>query len=80
MTDAPNPSGSNDPQTTAEEVLGVMEPTDPYTTQEIADALDIPRRTANYRLNRMADDGEVRKKKHNKRRVSWMLPEGGGDA
>lgn len=74
MADAPNPTGSNEPQTTKDDILDVMEPGEPYGTTEIMDALDLPQSTANYRLNKLADDGVIRKKKTGHRTVIWMLP------
>jgi Fic family protein len=75
---APNPSGSNEPQTTADDVRDVMDPGEPYGTKEIADLLDLPHSTANYRLNKLADGGVIRKKKPGHRTVVWIRPVDGG--
>lgn len=44
------------------DVLGVMEPLEPYMTSEIAEKLGWPRRTAYEVLNGFVDDGNNRKK------------------
>jgi DNA-binding IclR family transcriptional regulator len=58
----------------AEDLLDEMEPLEPYMTAEVAGALDIPRRTAYKYLDELADDGRVRKKKPEPRRVIWIRP------
>ena len=55
------------------DILNVMEPLEPYTTGELADALDWPQRTVYHVLDRLADDGTLRKKKPDSRRAIWML-------
>jgi DNA-binding MarR family transcriptional regulator len=57
------------------DVLNVMDPLEPYTTGELADALGWPNRTVYEALDDLAEDGEIRKKKTDPRRVIWMLTE-----
>jgi len=52
-----------------------MEPGEPISTNDIKDALDLPHATAHHRLNKMADNGEIKKKKLGHRTVVWMLSE-----
>jgi uncharacterized membrane protein len=78
MSDTPNPSGTNTPQTTAEEVLDVMEPGEPYTTPEIQEELDLTQSTAYRRLRDLADEGKIRKKKAGSRTVIWIRDGGAG--
>ena len=60
---------------TAEDIYEAMEPLEPYTSREIADKLDIPRRTAYEFLNDLADSGQIRKKKPEPRRAIWIRHE-----
>jgi len=55
-----------------EDVFEAMEIHDPYTTGELADKLDIPRRTAYKYLDKLADEERIIKKKPEPRRVIWM--------
>jgi predicted transcriptional regulator len=52
-----------------------MEPLEPYMTSEITEELGWPRRTANEELNGLAEEGEIRKKKPEARRVTWIRTE-----
>lgn len=63
-----------------EAVLDVMEAFEPYTTGELAEMLEWPRRSAYQVLEALAEDGEIRKKKPEERRVIWMLVEEGESA
>lgn len=58
-----------------DEVFGRMQPLEPYTTGELADLLDIPRRTAYKYLEELANDGRIRKKKPEPRRAIWIRSE-----
>ncbi|ELY53997.1 helix-turn-helix domain-containing protein [Natronolimnohabitans innermongolicus] len=60
---------------TAEDVYEAMDQFEPYTSREIADNLDIPRRTAYKFLNDLADAGLIRKKKPEPRRAIWIRNE-----
>jgi predicted transcriptional regulator len=57
---------------TAEDVFDSMEPLEPYSTAELADDLNAPRRTVYKYLNELAEEGRITKKKPNERRVIWM--------
>lgn len=58
-----------------DELLGHMEPGEPYTSGELAELTGWPRRTVHHILSELADDGDVRRKKPD-RTVIWMLAEG----
>ncbi|ELY39948.1 hypothetical protein C497_04297 [Halalkalicoccus jeotgali B3] len=57
---------------TVETVFEAMEPMEPYTTGEIADMVDAPRRTVYNYLEELAGQGRVRKKKPEPRRAIWI--------
>jgi len=57
---------------TSEDVFETMEPLEPYTTRELADELDIPRRTVYKYLEELHEDGQIRKKKPEPRQVIWL--------
>lgn len=57
------------------DVLEAMEPGEPYGTRELADKLDIPRRSAYKYLSQLASSGQIRKKKLGERHVIWMKSE-----
>ncbi|WP_254841117.1 winged helix-turn-helix domain-containing protein [Natronomonas marina] len=74
-------NGTWEPETEPEEILDVMRPVEPYGTTEIAELLDLPQSTANYRLNKLADEGVIRKKKLHGQTVAWYRPpEGWGES
>lgn len=73
MSDAPNPSGSNKPTVTEEDIRGVMGDGGRYLSSEIEEQLGTAKSTINYRLNRMADEGIVEKQKKGHRTVLWKL-------
>lgn len=54
------------------DILDAVSMHEPASTREIADKLDIPRRSALRYLDDLADAGEIRKKKLDPRRVVWM--------
>lgn len=60
---------------TDEKILAAMPPNEPVRARDIADETDIPRTTVNYNLNKLADAGEVEKKKFHERRVVWWRSE-----
>lgn len=68
-------SGQFTKQHTGEDVLAVMEPLEPYLTSEISDELGWSRRSAYNVLSELAEDGEIRKKKPEERRIIWIRPE-----
>lgn len=55
-----------------EEVFEAMEPLEPYTTGELADLLDAPRRSVFNYLDELAEQGRIRKKKPEPRRAIWI--------
>ena len=57
------------------DVLAVMKPLETYMTSEIADELGWSRRSAYNVLSRLHENGEIRKKKPEARRVIWIRPE-----
>lgn len=61
--------------TTESDVFAAMDPLEPYTTREIADALAVPRRSAYEYLEALAEQGRIRKKKPEPRRAIWIRPE-----
>lgn len=60
-----------------EDVFAAMNPLEPYTTGELAEMLNWPRRTVYQALSELADAGRLRKKKPEPRRVIWIRPEDG---
>ncbi|TKR27963.1 helix-turn-helix transcriptional regulator [Natronomonas salsuginis] len=57
------------------DVFQQMEPLEPYSTNEIADRLGLPHRTALHYLNQLAENNRIRKKKPGKRSVIWVRME-----
>jgi DNA-binding IclR family transcriptional regulator len=62
------------------DVLGAMEPSEPYTARELAEELGWPRRTAYELLSDLAEQGMIRRKKTGHRTVIWIRPERGDQA
>lgn len=58
------------------EILGAMEPSEPYTARELAEELGWPRRTAYELLSDLTEQGMIRRKKTGHRTVIWIRPEG----
>ena len=56
----------------ADKVFEAMAQLEPYTTAELADSLNAPRRTVYKYLEELHDEGRIRKKKLNQRRVIWI--------
>lgn len=73
MTDAPNPSGTNEPQATAEDVREFMEAGIPYGSGELAEVMDLARRTTTYRLNKIDEQGAIESKMIGTSKV-WYIP------
>jgi PAS domain S-box-containing protein len=70
--------GTTPPSETLRETLAVFDAFEPVTTPEVADRLDIGRRTAYARLDRLADSGCLETKKVGANaRVWWVPPDGG---
>ena len=53
------------------EILSVVEEYEPASTREVADVVGIPRRSALRYLDDLSDEGTVKKKKLDPRRVVW---------
>ena len=58
---------------TSEDVLGLFTDAEPRTATEVADELGIVRRTALNKLNELAEDGQIHKKKVGGRAVVWWM-------
>ena len=54
-------------------LLDEMVTGEPYTASELADTLDVPRRTVTYNLKKLHDLGIISKKKHSARTVTWWI-------
>ncbi|WP_049985478.1 hypothetical protein [Halobellus rufus] len=61
--------------TSPDDVYEAMEPLEPYSTNEIADELGLPHRTALHYFNQLAQNDRIRKKKTGKRTVIWIRME-----
>jgi len=61
--------------TSPNEVFQQMEPLEPYSTNEIADQLGLPHRTALHYLDQLSENNRIRKKKTGKRSVIWVRME-----
>jgi len=61
--------------TSPDDVYEAMEPLEPYSTNEVADELGLPHRTALHYLNQLAKNGRIRKKKTGARSVIWVRME-----
>lgn len=55
-----------------EDVFQAMDELEPYTTGELAEQLDAPRRTIFNYLEQLHENGRVQKKKPEPRRAIWM--------
>ncbi|MFB6191701.1 MAG: hypothetical protein ABEI11_00085 [Haloarculaceae archaeon] len=75
----PNPSGSNDPKVTADELVAWMDPEKRYVTKEFQDEFDISQPTAHRRLTAAVEDGKIRKEKPGHRSVFWIKPAADGE-
>lgn len=62
---------------TPEDVLALFTDAEPRTATEVADGLGIVRRTALNKLNELAEEDQVHKKKVGGRAVVWWIS--GGD-
>jgi hypothetical protein len=54
------------------DVFDAMDPLEPYTSGELADMMDWPRRTVYEALQTLSEDGKIRKKKPEPRRAIWI--------
>jgi predicted ArsR family transcriptional regulator len=56
---------------TAEDALALFPDHEPRTASEVAEALDVSRRTAYNKLSELADRGDLQRKKVGGRAVVW---------
>jgi len=61
--------------TSPNDVYEAMDQLEPYSTNELADELGFPHRTALHYLNQLAQRDRIRKKKTGKRSVIWIRTE-----
>jgi len=54
-----------------EQLLETMEVCEPYSARDLADETGIPRRTVDHHLRKLADSGEIERKRHAENRVTW---------
>jgi predicted ArsR family transcriptional regulator len=76
---ARNDDGTYKPTTKDRKILDVMEPDEPMGTGEIAEQLEMPRRTATYRLDKLADTEHIAKRKLNQTTAVWVLQQDADD-
>ena len=76
MTDANrerSDDGTYSETVTPEDVLALFTDVEPRTATEVADELGIARRTSLNKLNELADQGRIQKKKVGGRAVVWWV-------
>lgn len=61
-------------QVTPDDALALFTDHEPRTASEVADELGVVRRTAYNKLNELADQGKLKKKKVGGRAVVWWRP------
>ena len=68
-----------DPQITAEDILEIfLSSTDPaFVPAEIAEELDVTLEGARHQMNRLADEGLLKKKKPGERTVMYWITDAG---
>jgi predicted HTH transcriptional regulator len=66
-------NGKFSPSRDPDDVLAAMDHGEPYTTRELADTLDWPRRSMYRALESLAASDKVRKKQTEPRRAIWIL-------
>lgn len=59
---------------TPKDVLAILTDKEPRTATEVADKLGIARRTALNKLDKLAADDQIRRKKVGGRAVIWWVP------
>ena len=65
---------------TPESVFALFEDSEPRTAKEVGDELGIARRTALNKLQTLAEQGKIRKKRIGAHAVAWWRPAEGPDA
>jgi predicted ArsR family transcriptional regulator len=76
MTDADrerSDDGTYAETVTPEDVLALFTDAEPRTATEVSDELGIVRRTALNKLNELAEEGRIHKKKVGSRAVVWWV-------
>lgn len=69
-------AGTYAEQIEPKEVLALFTDAEPRTAKEVADALDVSRRTALNKLNKLVDRGEIQRKEVGARAVVFWNPNG----
>lgn len=69
-------SGTYTEQVTPEDVLALFTNPEPRTAKEVADALDISRRSALNKLNELVERGDIQRKEVGARAVAFWNPNG----
>lgn len=54
-------------------ILDAMADGDRYTVGEITEEVDEPRRTVQYNMKRLADQGEINRKKHTEKVILYWV-------
>ena len=54
-------------------ILEEMDSGVPYSARELAELLDESRRTVDYNLNQLASDGEILRKEHSQRHITYRI-------
>lgn len=52
-------------------ILSAMDVGEPYTARELAEEIGEPRRTVQYNLKQLAENGELDRKEHSKRTITY---------
>lgn len=54
-------------------ILAAMDECEPYSSRELAEIVDEPRRTVHYNLERLAEQGKINRKENTARHISWWV-------
>lgn len=63
----------SDTVTLKDDIMELMNPCEPYAAADISGELDEPRRTVDYNLRKLHEEGRINRKQHSKRRVTWWI-------
>ncbi|RCU47738.1 ArsR family transcriptional regulator [Haloplanus salinus] len=75
MSQERDESGRYQATVTLDAVLELFPDTEPRTTSEVAEALDVAQKTAYNKLESLRERGEIRKKKIGGLAVVWLRPD-----
>jgi len=75
MSQERDEKGRYSEKTPAEEVLELFDDTEPRTTSEVAEVLDVAQKTAYNKLEQLQEEGKIRKKNIGGLAVVWWNPE-----